>query len=221
MQAGRPIAAGSLTAGRSYRPRRSMPDRRSPGRRRSMPVRRSCSGPLGGPRSCWRLSACPRRSSLARRSPGPRRSPGFGGLLGLAEPVSPGRVSSVPLGLPFLSVGRFMPVYLPFGSCSAARHWAPPRRLGRTSSRRCRSWHYRSGRSSQVVRPRSPTRGRLLPVEAGVAGRTEGLRETSGRHRGRWRPLVLFQPFVFGFPFFRHLVLEPTNRLTHAPSQAR
>ena len=108
-----------------------MPDRRLPGRRRSMPVRRSCSGPPGGPRCCWRLSAYPRRSSSARRSLRPRRSPWVGGLLGLAEPVSAGRVSSVPLGLPFLSVGRFMPVYLPFGSCSAAPHWAPPRRLGR------------------------------------------------------------------------------------------
>ena len=122
-------AAGSLTAGCSYWARRSMPDRRCPGRRRSMPVRRSCSGPPGGPRCCWRLSVCARRSSRARRSPRPRRSPGVGGLLGLAEPVSPGRASSVSLGLPFLSVGRFMPVYLPLGSCSAARHRAPTRRV--------------------------------------------------------------------------------------------
>ena len=109
-----------------------------------MPVRRSCSGPPGGPRRCWRLSACPRRLSSARRSLRPRRSPGVGGLLGLAEPVSPGRVSSVPLGLPFLSVGRFMPVYLPFGSCSAARHWAPTRRVLDLQERSVDAWRKRA-----------------------------------------------------------------------------
>ena len=144
-------AAGSLTASRAYRARRSMPDRRFPGRRRSMPVRRSCSGPPGGPRCCWRLSVCARRSSSrARRSPRPRRSPGVGGLLGLAEPVSPGRVSSVSLGLPFLSVGRFMPVYLPVGSCSAARHWAPTRRVLDPWERSVDAWRKRA--SCQAVR---------------------------------------------------------------------
>ena len=143
-------AVGSLTAGRSYRARRSMSDRRFPGRRRSMPVRRSCSGPPGGPRCCWRLSACTRRSACARRSPRPRRSPGVGGLLGLAEPVSPGRVSSVSLGLPFLSVGRFMPVYLPFGSCSAARRWAPTRRVLDPWERSVDAWRKRV--SCQAVR---------------------------------------------------------------------
>ena len=70
--------------------------------------------------------------------------PGFGGLLGLAEPVSPGRVSSVSLGLPFLSVGRFMPVYLPFGSCSAARHWAPTRRVLDPWERSVDAWRKRA-----------------------------------------------------------------------------
>ena len=143
-------AAGSLTAGRSYRARRSIPDRRFPGRRRAMPVRRSCSGPPGGPRCCWCLSACTRRSSPARRSPRPRRSPRVGRLLGLAEPVSAGRVSSVSLGLPFLSVGRFMPVYLPLGSCSTARHRAPTRRVLDPWERSVDAWRKRA--SCQAVR---------------------------------------------------------------------
>ena len=161
---------------RTYRARRSMPDRRFPGRRRSMPVRRSCSGPPGGPRSCWRLSG-PRASVVARPSVAPPAAFTRGRWA-----VGPGRTRlswSGRVCLAWLAVLVWRPVH---ASLPPVRVMLRGSALGSTLSAgedviaTLQELQYRSGRSGQVVRPRSPTRRETAPSRsrvAGVAGRTK------------------------------------------------